>query len=105
MKYFFNVTVFIHYIKSHASFVLFNPVSKFSLNSFQSISSNVVVFFKIKNVLYKPSMDGVLREVNERTQGRGVKMYDQDQREWLLSQLLFADDAALVPESGRCSSV
>ncbi len=44
-------------------------------------------------------MDGVLREVSARMLGRGLSLVNADGREWNLSQLLFADDTALVTDS------
>ena len=46
-------------------------------------------------------IDGVVREVNTRLIGMGVKMLESGSggMEWLLDQLLFADDTAIVAES------
>ncbi len=44
-------------------------------------------------------MDGVVREVHARMLGRGLSLVNADGREWNLSQLLFADDTALVADS------
>ena len=41
-------------------------------------------------------MDGVVREVKVRTLGRGVELRKRNGSEWEVSQLLFADVAALV---------
>ena len=41
------------------------------------------------------------RELYERTQQGRVKMIDREQRKRFLSQLLFADDTALVTESAE----
>ena len=49
--------------------------------------------------LFNVYMDGVVREVKMRTLGRGVKLREQNGREWEVSQLLFADDTALVADS------
>jgi len=38
-------------------------------------------------------------EVYSRVNGMGIKMNEDDEREWVVSQLLFADDTALVAES------
>ncbi len=44
-------------------------------------------------------MDGVVREVNARMLSRGLSLVNADGRERNLSQLLFADDTALVADS------
>ena len=48
-------------------------------------------------------IDGVVREVNTRLIGMGVKMLESGSggvvMEWLLDQLLFADDTTIVAES------
>ena len=46
--------------------------------------------------LFNVYMDGVVREVKMRTLGRGLEMSERGGREWEVSQLLFADDTALV---------
>ena len=51
--------------------------------------------------LFNMYMDGVVREVYSRVDGMGVKMRGEGDREWMLSQLLFADDTALVAESAE----
>ena len=51
--------------------------------------------------LFNMYMDGVVREVYSRVPGKGVKMRVDGEREWMLSQLLFADDTALVAESAE----
>ena len=51
--------------------------------------------------LFNIFMDGVVREVYSRVNGVGVKMREEGEREWVLSQLLFADDTALVAESAE----
>ena len=51
--------------------------------------------------LFNVYMDGVVREVYSRVNGMGVKLCVGGEREWLLSQLLFADDTALVAESAE----
>ena len=49
--------------------------------------------------LFNVYMDGVVREVNARVQGAGLALVGENGGEWRLSQLLFADDTALVAES------
>ena len=51
--------------------------------------------------LFNVYMDGVVREVYARVNGMGVKMRVNGESEWILSQLLFADDTALVAESAE----
>ena len=51
--------------------------------------------------LFNMFMDGVVREVYSRVNGMGVKMSVGGEEEWVLSQLLFADDTALVAESAE----
>ena len=51
--------------------------------------------------LFNVYMDGVVREVYARVNGMGVKMRVHGESEWILSQLLFADDTALVAESAE----
>ena len=51
--------------------------------------------------LFNVFMDGVVREVYARVNGMGVKMRVNGESEWILSQLLFADDTALVAESAE----
>ena len=46
--------------------------------------------------LFNVFMDGVVREVNMRTLGRGLGMKERNGSEWEVSQLLFADDTAMV---------
>ncbi len=43
--------------------------------------------------------DGVVKQVHVRMLGRGLSLVNADGREWSLSQLLFADDTALVADS------
>ena len=50
--------------------------------------------------LFNVYMDGVVREVYSRVNGMGVKL-SVNEIEWMLSQLLFADDTALVAESAE----
>ena len=44
-------------------------------------------------------LNGVEVEAYEMTQGRSVKMIARVQREWIFSQLLYAELTALVTES------
>ena len=46
-------------------------------------------------------IDGVVREVNARVLGRGLKLADGIDNEWELNQLLFADDTVMVADSKR----
>ena len=43
----------------------------------------------------------VVGEIFKRTQGRCTRMIEPDQRRWLLNELLFPDDTALVDESAE----
>ena len=43
----------------------------------------------------------VVREVNARVLGRGLKLLDGNDNEWELNQLLFVDDTVVVADSGR----
>ena len=49
--------------------------------------------------LFNLYIDGVVREVNARVLGRGLKLVDGDGSEWELNQLLFADDTVVVADS------
>ena len=49
--------------------------------------------------LFNLYMDGVVREVSARVEGKGAKMMSAGGREWELCQVLFADDTALVADS------
>ena len=44
---------------------------------------------------------GVVREVNARVLGRGLKLVEGNDNVWELNQLLFADDTVVVAEFGR----
>ena len=57
--------------------------------------------------LFNLYMDGVVREVNARVLGRGLKLVDGNENEWELNQLLFADDTVVVadPERKLCQLV
>ena len=46
-------------------------------------------------------MNEVLGEVYERAQGGRVKFTDRNRREYLLDQLLFADDTVVVADSAE----
>ena len=43
----------------------------------------------------------MVREVNARVLGRGLKLADGNDNEWELNQLLFADDTVVVADSER----
>ena len=49
--------------------------------------------------LFNLYIDGVVREVNARVQGQGLKLVDGNDEEWELNQLLFADDTVVVADS------
>ena len=49
--------------------------------------------------LFNLYMDGVVREVNARVEGQGLEMIRENGEKWEVSQLLFADDTALVAGS------
>ena len=46
-------------------------------------------------------IDEVVREVNARVLGKGLKLVDGNDNEWELKQLLFADDTVVVADSER----
>ena len=46
-------------------------------------------------------IDRVVRGVNARVLGRGLKLVDGNDNEWELNQLLFADDTVVVADSER----
>ena len=48
-------------------------------------------------------MDGVVREVQARTVGRGPQLVGDDQEKWEASQLLFADDTQCRWQTARRS--
>ena len=48
--------------------------------------------------LFNLYMDAVVREVNARVLGRGLKLVDGNENEWELNQLLFADDTVVVAD-------
>ena len=47
------------------------------------------------------NIDGVVREVNARVLGRGLRLVDGNDNGWELNQLLFADDTVMVADSER----
>ena len=49
--------------------------------------------------LFNVYMDGVVREVNVRVLGKGLKLLSANGGRFEINQLLFADDAALVADS------
>ena len=51
--------------------------------------------------LFNLYIDGVVREVNARVLGRGLKLVDGNDNEWELNQFLFADDTVVVADSER----
>ena len=52
--------------------------------------------FEMAQELFSIYMDGVVGEVDERTQRRKVNIFDRDHSECVLSELLFAEDAAVL---------
>ena len=46
-------------------------------------------------------MDGVVREVNVRVLGKGLELLSANGGRFEINQLLFADDTALVADSGE----
>ena len=57
--------------------------------------------------LFNLYIDGVVREVNARVLGRGLKLIDRNENEWEMNQLLFADDTVVVAdfEEKLCQSL
>ena len=51
--------------------------------------------------LFNLYIDGVVREVNARVLGRGLKLVDGNDSEWELNQLLLADDTVVLAGSER----
>ena len=51
--------------------------------------------------LFNLHIDGVVREVNTRVLGRGLKLVDGNSNGWELNQLLFADDSVVMADSER----
>ena len=55
--------------------------------------------------LFNLYINGVVREVNTRVLGRGLKLVDGNDNEWELNQLPFSDDTVVVADSERsCAS-
>ena len=48
--------------------------------------------------LFSLFIDGVVREVNARVLGRGLKLVDGNAIEWELNQLPFEDDTVVVAD-------
>ena len=61
-------------------------------------SSLFAVLFSLTFTFCLPLM---VREVNARVLGRGLKLVDGNENEWELNQLLFADDTVVVADSER----
>ena len=55
--------------------------------------------------LFNLYIDGVIREVNTRVLGRGLKLVDGNDNVWELNQLLFADDTVVVADSEKAVPV
>ena len=51
--------------------------------------------------LFNLYIDGMVREVNARVLGRGLKLVDGNSNEWELNQLLFADDTVVAADPER----
>ena len=51
--------------------------------------------------LFNLYIDGVVRELNARVLGRGLKLVEWKDNGWELNQLLFADDTLVVADSER----
>ena len=49
--------------------------------------------------LFNLYIDGVIREVNDRALGRGLRLVNGNDNEWELNQLLFVDDTVVVADS------
>ena len=49
--------------------------------------------------LYNLYINGVVREVNVRVLGRGLKLVAGNDNAWQLNQLLFADDTVVLADS------
>ena len=55
--------------------------------------------------LFNVCMDGVVREVNVRVLGRGQELLSAKGDRFEITQLLFADDTALVADSEKLCGV
>ena len=55
--------------------------------------------------LFSLYIDGVVREVNARVLGRGLKLVDRNDNEWELNQLLLTDDTVVVADSEKAVPV
>ena len=51
--------------------------------------------------LFNLYIDGVVREVNGRVGGHGLRLLDGNENDWEINQLLFADDTVVVADSER----
>ena len=51
--------------------------------------------------LFNLYIDGLVREVNARVLGRGLKLVLGNHNGWELNQLLFADDTVMVADSSE----
>ena len=51
--------------------------------------------------LFNLYMDGVVREVQGRTLGKGPHLVGAGEEKWEVSQLLFTDDTVLVADSKK----
>ena len=55
--------------------------------------------------LFNLYIERVVRGVNARALGRGLKLVDGNDNEWELNQLLFADDTVVVADSEKAVPV
>ena len=51
--------------------------------------------------LFNLNMDGVVREVQAKTLGRGAQLVGTSQEMWEVSQLLFADNTVFIADSKK----
>ena len=51
--------------------------------------------------LFNLYMDGVVREVQAKTLGKGAQFLGDGEEKWEVSQMLFADDTVLVKDSEK----